>query len=84
MADSNPKATQVEAKGGTPGSWLATAPAFFREVRLEARKINWPTWKETYTTGIMVAIMSTITALFFLGVDQVFASVVKFLIGLAK
>ncbi len=42
---------------------------FFREVRAEARKITWTSWKETWITSVMVLIMVTITALFFLVVD---------------
>ena len=42
---------------------------FVGEVRQEARKITWPSWKETWITSVMVLIMVTITALFFLLVD---------------
>ena len=42
---------------------------FFREVRAEAKKITWPSWRETWITSIMVAIMVLITSLFFLVVD---------------
>jgi len=42
---------------------------FAREVRAEARKITWTTWKETWITSVMVFIMVTVTALFFLVID---------------
>ena len=42
---------------------------FFREVRVEARKITWPSWRETWITSLMVAIMVVITAVFFFVVD---------------
>ena len=42
---------------------------FFREVRAEARKITWPTRRETWITTVMVMIMVVITALFFFLVD---------------
>ena len=38
---------------------------FAQEVRLEGRKITWPTWKETWITSTMVFIMVAITAVFF-------------------
>ena len=38
---------------------------FFREVRAEARKISWPSWKETWITSLMVFIMVLITTAFF-------------------
>ena len=44
---------------------------FFREVRVEARKITWPTWRETWITSLMVFIMVVITAIFFFLVDLV-------------
>ena len=42
---------------------------FFREVRAEARKITWPSRRETWITTVMVLIMVVITALFFFLVD---------------
>jgi len=44
---------------------------FFREVRAEARKITWPSWRETWITALMVFIMVVITAVFFFVVDLV-------------
>ena len=61
-----------------------TSPAeFISQVRAEARKVVWPTRKETVQTAIMVLIMTTILALFFLGIDSIFSSIVQFLVGLA-
>ena len=60
-----------------------TSPGeFVNQVRNEARKVVWPTRKETVTTAIMVLIMTTLLAIFFLGVDAVFATIVKYLLGL--
>ena len=56
---------------------------FVRQVRAETAKIVWPTRRETITTTIMVLIMTTILAVFFLGVDAALGSVVKFLLSLA-
>jgi preprotein translocase subunit SecE len=56
---------------------------FVRQVQAEARKVVWPTWRETYTTAIFVGIMIVILSLFFLGVDSVFGAVVKWLLSLA-
>ena len=42
---------------------------FFREVRVEARKITWPSWRETWITSLMVFIMVVVTAVFFFVVD---------------
>ena len=56
---------------------------FVRQVRAETAKVSWPTRRETITTTIMVLIMTTILAIFFLGVDTVLGSFVKFLLSLA-
>ena len=59
-----------------------TSPAeFINQVRAEAKKIVWPTGRETVQTTIMVLIMTTILALFFFGVDTVFSAIVSWLSG---
>jgi preprotein translocase subunit SecE len=57
---------------------------FFNEVKTEFNKVVWPTRAETVQTAIMVLIMTTILAFFFLGVDAAFAAIVKGLLSLAK
>jgi preprotein translocase subunit SecE len=57
---------------------------FIRQVQAETKKVVWPTRRETVMTGIMVVIMTTILALFFLGVDTFFNAVVQALLKLAK
>lgn len=44
---------------------------FFQQVRAETQKVTWPTRRETIITTIMVLILSTVAAIFFLGVDAV-------------
>jgi preprotein translocase subunit SecE len=62
-----------------------TSPSeFFRQVQAERRKITWPSRKETVTTAIMVVIMTTILALFFLGVDSLFEAIVRTLLKIAQ
>ena len=60
-----------------------TPVQFFREVRAEARKITWTTWRETWITSVMVFIMVVVTAIFFLVVDQALGQGMKFLLKLA-
>jgi len=55
---------------------------FMRQVQAEARKVVWPTRQETITTAIFVAIMMTLLAVFFLGVDSLFGEIVKWLLSL--
>jgi len=61
-----------------------TSPGeFFRQIRAEGSKVVWPTRQETITTAIFVAIMMTILSLFFLGIDSLFGTVVRWLLTLA-
>jgi preprotein translocase subunit SecE len=55
---------------------------FMRQVRAETSKVVWPTRKETMTTAVMVLIMTSMLAIFFLGVDSAFSAIVQFLLGL--
>lgn len=55
---------------------------FIRQVRTEASKIHWPTRQETITTGIFVAILTAVLALFFLGVDSLFSTAVRWALSL--
>lgn len=57
---------------------------FIRQVRTEASKVVWPTRKETVMTAVMVVIMTTVLALFFLAVDSMFEAIVRLLLGLAQ
>jgi preprotein translocase subunit SecE len=43
---------------------------FIQEVRTETAKVTWPTWKEVWITTVMVLIMVTLAAIFFLLADQ--------------
>ena len=61
-----------------------TPVEFITQVRAETRKVVWPTWKETWMTALMVAIMTTLLAVFFLGIDTVFEGVVAGLLKLAQ
>ena len=54
---------------------------FVQEVRSEAGKVTWPSWKETYLTTMMVFIMVGLTMVFFAVVDFVLQYGEYFLIG---
>lgn len=61
-----------------------TPVEFIRQVRTEASKVVWPTRRETVMTAVMVVIMTTILAIFFLSVDTVFEQAVRALLRLAN
>ena len=59
-----------------------TPGQFIREVRQEMSKVTWPTRKETMVTTGMVFLMVFLAAIFFLGVDWILGSAVRFIIGM--
>jgi preprotein translocase subunit SecE len=71
------KSPAVAAGAASGGSTVAVVKKrvgplqFLREVRAEARKVTWTSWKETWITSVMVGIMVVFTALFFFGLDTV-------------
>ncbi|SDO39625.1 preprotein translocase subunit SecE [Methylobacterium phyllostachyos] len=60
----------------------ATPGEFFAQVRDEARKVTWPSRRETTITTIMVFVMVVVTSLFFTVVDQALRFVVGLILGL--
>ena len=71
------RSPKPEAEGSSP-----SAPAnlslnimrnpikFIQEVKQEAFKVTWPTWKETLQGALMVFAMAVVMSLFFLLLDQ--------------
>ena len=61
----------------------STSPSqFVREVKQEARKVTWPTKKETWLSMVVVLVMVVISAIFFLFADWVISTVVQTILGL--
>ncbi len=56
---------------------------FIRQVQAETRKVVWPDRRQTVMTSVMVIIMTSLLALFFLATDSVFDAIVKALLSLA-
>lgn len=55
---------------------------FFRQVRSEAKKITWPTRKETTISTIFVFIMVFIAAVFLYFADQLIAFLIRGIMSL--
>ena len=84
MADATKKTADTGGKDlPAPAKRRGNPLAFFGEVRREASKVTWPTWRETYLTSMMVFIMVVVTMLFFFGIDLLFAYGEKLLVGAA-
>ena len=71
MVGSGPKPAVVASSAAAPAppKKKTSAAQFLQEVRAEARKITWTSWKETWVTSVLVGIMVVLTAVFFLVVD---------------
>ena len=57
---------------------------FLQQVRAEASKVTWPTKRETAVTTVMVMIMVTLAAIFFLLADKVLSFGVGLLLGIGN
>ena len=57
---------------------------FLREVRAEARKISWTSWKETWITSVMVGIMVLLAAGFFWVINSVISLAITQILKLAS
>ncbi len=57
---------------------------FVDEVRQEVAKVIWPTFKEVWTTTIMVLIMVTLASIFFMLADVAIGSVVQYVLSLGQ
>ena len=67
-----------------PAKKRVTPVQFLREVRAEARKVTWTSWKETWITSVMVGIMVVFTAIFFFGVDWILGLGISAVLKLAN
>ena len=57
---------------------------FFNQVVREAKKVTWPSWKETWLTTMMVFIMVGVLMVFFAVVDFIWQYGECLLIGCVK
>ncbi|MFP6756959.1 MAG: preprotein translocase subunit SecE [Alphaproteobacteria bacterium] len=55
---------------------------FLRQVRQEVSKVTWPTRKETGVTTVMVFVMVTLAAVFFLIVDKIISLGIQGVLGI--
>jgi preprotein translocase subunit SecE len=83
MAELTKKTGDGADADASPPARRVSPVEFFQQVRREAKKVTWPTWKETWLTTMMVFIMVGFTMVFFFIVDTVLAFGERLLIGAA-
>ena len=54
---------------------------YLREVRQEVSKVTWPSKKETFTTSGIVLVVISIAAVILMLFDQLFAFIVRVILG---
>ena len=54
---------------GRAGGYVRRAQEFLREVRVELRRVTWPSWRETRNTTLVVIGLVLVFALFLGAVD---------------
>jgi preprotein translocase subunit SecE len=77
-----PRSLVLSGRSESEDSGQGFPGEFIRQIRAEASKVVWPTRRETLMTAVMVLIMTTLLAIFFLGIDSVFSTIVKWLLSL--
>ncbi len=64
-----------------PESKKTSPLTFAREVRNEAKKVTWPSRKETTIGAVAVFIMVTLASVFLFFADQVIAFLIRLIMG---
>lgn len=55
---------------------------YLKQVKTEAKKVNWPTRKETIRYSLIVVAISLVVAVFLGGFDLLFSSIIRKLISI--
>jgi preprotein translocase subunit SecE len=57
---------------------------FAREVRQEAKRVVWPTRKETMVSTVMVLVLALVSCVFFVMADSLIGWVVRLILGMGE
>ncbi len=79
-----PAVQTVTVDSAAPKKPRTSIPQFFSQVRAEARKIVWPSRKETWITSVMVFIMVLIATVFFWIVDAGLTFASQFILAIGQ
>jgi len=71
--------TTVTTETGAPesGNLLTRLQRFIADVRIELRKVTWPTLEEVRQSTIAVLITSLVIAIFIFGIDHLIGRIIK-------
>lgn len=68
-------------KNGNNMSLFKKISQYFKEAKVELKKVAWPTKQETLKYSFLVLFISLLTALYFLALDFIFAKGLEILIN---
>jgi preprotein translocase subunit SecE len=77
------KEAKKDPAGGAfaPRRWFDMTATFLREVRVELKKVTWPTRKEALASTLVVLVLTFISALYLFGIDGILRFVIKLMTG---
>ncbi len=75
-----PAPSRVRLAGKEPG-WIQKSIQFLREVRIELKKVTWPTRKQTIGSTVVVLVLVMLIALYLGLVDMGLTSLVRAVLG---
>jgi preprotein translocase subunit SecE len=58
-------------------AWPVQVKNYFEELRLEMRRVTWPSWKQVRSTTVVVIVAVFAFAAYFAVVDQVVSNVIN-------
>ena len=79
-ADTEGRERGAQASQRPPGQ-RTSIPQFFREVRLELRRVNWPSRREVASYSVVVLIAVTLITIYVALIDQLFGQLVLRVFG---
>lgn len=71
----------AERMGGGPAVWWAKSVQFFREVKVELKKVTWPSRKEALASTSVVVALVLLSAIFLGLVDLGLSRLIRTVIG---
>ena len=71
----------AESSGTAEGRWIRSIVQFLREVRLELKKVDWPTRRELVSSTTVVLVTLIVMTSFVFGLDYFFTKTIVKLLG---
>jgi len=60
---------------------IGKASKFLTDVKVELKKVTWPTRKDTYASTIVVIVLVMVSAVFLGGVDAILSRLIRLVLG---